>query len=304
MSPPSARPGLARNLSTDDLQTLAAGALSSGDTFLAYAYGMASFQLETDRGRRLAAARTAFAACLMGNRMDEAERVINAVTAAYPDDRALAQELAWESALFLYSSGKPVEAEFHLRSVRDDPAYATRAKFLLACARLKANQPSSSAELLRGLEADPAFPHREPLPALAADIERTPDIGHKSRVVGVALSGVLPGAGQIYSGLVFDGIQSFTFCAGFGYATVASWEYGRTRDDVATRWVLPVLITSVFAVFYASNIENAANSARRANLVARARWVDGIVERLDGILSDQHYFLGTPPAKPGVKEAQ
>jgi len=218
-------------------------------------------------------------------------RLVTVLSEAFPQDTAYIRELGMAQAVCLLMDGKPVEAEFYVRDLVTVPEFAQRASFVKACARLESNQLGSAAELFDGLEKDESFPYRDGIRGLGSEIRRNPSIGTKSPGLAMVFSAVLPGSGQAWAGMTFDAVQNFAFCGMLGYGSFAAWEYERSRDHAPTVYILPAVLTAVFATFYTVNIINAWNSTQRSNQFARSRHLDGIMSRLEPALSDNAYLF-------------
>jgi tetratricopeptide (TPR) repeat protein len=95
------------------------------------------------------------------------------------------------------------------------------------------------------------------LPQFKEDIESYREIGLKSKWLSVSFSALLPGAGQIYSGRVVDGLLSLAVITGSVFG--ACYFYNK-KDK-------PMTMTFTFfsCLFYSGNLYGAYNSAEDAN---------------------------------------
>jgi tetratricopeptide (TPR) repeat protein len=84
------------------------------------------------------------------------------------------------------------------------------------------------------------------------------------------LSGVVPGAGQLYAGRRRDALVAFLLNALFVLGAVQAFRSGNEATGV--------ILTSVEAGWYAGNIASAASSARRANELALERYLQRTVD--------------------------
>lgn len=105
------------------------------------------------------------------------------------------------------------------------------------------------------------------------DILKYHETGLKSEWLSVSLSALLPGAGQVYSGKILDGIISFAAVAGTAFGAY----YFYRKDEI------PLAITFTFfaGLFYSGNIYGAYNSAQYTNLKLNQKFSDQIIEKYD-----------------------
>jgi hypothetical protein len=92
----------------------------------------------------------------------------------------------------------------------------------------------------------------------------------RSPVLAGVLSGVVPGAGQLYAGRRRDALVAFLLNALFVLGAVQAFRSGNEATGV--------ILTSVEAGWYAGNIASAASSARRANELALERYLQRTVD--------------------------
>jgi hypothetical protein len=106
---------------------------------------------------------------------------------------------------------------------------------------------------------------------MLADMNGHGDIGRKSKLISVALSSVIPGSGQIYSGRYIEGILSFAAVIGAGYAGYYFYRKGER----------PLSYTFIFfsSLFYCGNIFGAYNSADDATRKAEANFKNAILRK-------------------------
>jgi hypothetical protein len=173
-----------------------------------------------------------------------------------PDARLRQNALAW-TGLFQYSLQRFPAAEYSLKQA-DSPLY-------LGLLMARTGREAAGKTLWTGLEL--------PDPTLPLDDSRSP-------VLATALSMVLPGSGQAYSGHWFDAGQAFAMVGFFGFSTYAAWRYD-TR--VSHNYVLTGISAAITALFYASNVYGAYKTAEYYNqnkTNARYReWEDAVWKR-------------------------
>ncbi len=89
------------------------------------------------------------------------------------------------------------------------------------------------------------------------DIECYREIGLKSKWLSVSLSAILPGAGQIYSGRIADGLLTLGAVAG---SACGAWYFFNKKDKP-----MAFALTFFSCLFYTGNLYGAYNSAEDAN---------------------------------------
>ncbi len=103
------------------------------------------------------------------------------------------------------------------------------------------------------------------------DIERYREIGLRSKWLSASLSALLPGAGQIYSGRITDGILSFAAVAGTAFG--AYYYYNKKEKPPA------ITLTFFSGLFYCGNIYGAYNSALYKNNELNQKFSDQIIKK-------------------------
>jgi tetratricopeptide (TPR) repeat protein len=95
----------------------------------------------------------------------------------------------------------------------------------------------------------------------------------KSPLLSSALSLVVPGSGQFYSGHVYDGVQAFLFTMSFAFATYATYKYEHAFNE-HLRWTYAGV--SVTAIFHAANVIGANRTARYRNWKKRSDFTKSV----------------------------
>lgn len=116
------------------------------------------------------------------------------------------------------------------------------------------------------------------------------DLPRRNRGVSTALSVILPGAGQAYSGRAGDGVYSLLTVAGSGLA--AYW-FATNPEKDRTRVKLSIF-SALTALFYAGNVYGANIAARDYNLHQRRTYLaqaERILETAD-LIPDYSSILG------------
>ena len=121
----------------------------------------------------------------------------------------------------------------------------------------------------------PAAPGCSAEPRLLAALERPP-VARRSPWLGVALSLVVPGAGSVYGGHLFDGLYSFALTTASGLGALDVYDGGRGwAEQKAAFYGLAALA----AIFYAGGAVQGYVSVARHNAIAeldarQALWRD------------------------------
>jgi hypothetical protein len=249
------------------------------------------FELAKDPQSKAAAGFEAFRAALKAGMFDEAKGMLQEISAETDPDREGNRRLQYLLGLAQVRQGKDFDGDQTLRLLDKDPLYADRVALLRVLLDLRANRLDQARQGLAALAKVPGF---APGPELDRDLDLLNQVDEgprRSVVLGTALSAVLPGSGQLYSGFLFDGLQSFLFCSLTGYAGYAGWSQELGPAGPKTRYILPSLATAAFLVFYGANLDNAADSARRYNQYHRAKRIGGVLDRLKLVIQDDATML-------------
>jgi putative component of membrane protein insertase Oxa1/YidC/SpoIIIJ protein YidD/TM2 domain-containing membrane protein YozV len=84
----------------------------------------------------------------------------------------------------------------------------------------------------------------------------------RSRILSTAFSAIVPGAGQMYSGRVGDGIYTLLTVVGSGFLT---WWFASDAEHRDRTWVKTSLFGTLTTLFYAGNVYGANIAARDYN---------------------------------------
>jgi hypothetical protein len=103
------------------------------------------------------------------------------------------------------------------------------------------------------------------------DMEKYREIGLKSKWFSAGLSALLPGAGQIYSGRIVDGILTFISVAGTAWA--GYYFYNKKEKPLA------VTLFLFSGLFYSGNIYGAYNSAVHKNSELNNKFSERIIQK-------------------------
>ena len=122
----------------------------------------------------------------------------------------------------------------------------------------------------RAVREGEGTPARERLAQLARFVGRGRELPRRSVEWAGALSTVLPGAGQAYSGQVLDGVRHLAFNAALIYTVAALADDGHGPASV--------LVGTVALPFYLGNVLGARDTARRFNQRQRMRLLERAIE--------------------------
>jgi hypothetical protein len=116
------------------------------------------------------------------------------------------------------------------------------------------------------------------------DIEGYREIGLKSKWLSVSLSALLPGAGQVYSGRIMDGLLSLAAVAGSVYGAC----YFHNKKDK------PMVMTFTFfsCLFYSGNLYGAYNSAEDTNKKLNEVFSNNIIKKYNLYYNPEDYIDG------------
>ena len=103
---------------------------------------------------------------------------------------------------------------------------------------------------------------RQQAAALARATEQFSRRPRKSSLAASLMSAVVPGAGQVYCGHTYDGIQAFLYTASAAFATYAMYRY---EHDVKDHLALTYVGLSITTMFHSANILGAHRTARYYN---------------------------------------
>jgi len=112
-------------------------------------------------------------------------------------------------------------------------------------------------------------------------IEKGRDLKLRSPLLAASFSAVIPGSGQFYCQHQFDGVQAFTFVAGFAWATYMAYRYESSfhKPRIGT-----VIGGSLTLAFYTANIWGAKQTAIYRNMRMRDDLCRPMRERFEELM--------------------
>lgn len=272
----------------NDLRRLANSFEKEGQYFLAYLYNLSYYQLSADSAGKLDAGLDALHESLKTAHFEDGAYVLRLLLADFP---GLSNPITYRYGYLLMRQGEYGKADTYIRRFAGVERLSGQVRFLRAYAKFRYyNHPEGSLNTLEQIE-ESTFPKKEKLKDLKATFRSAPPGAPKHLYFALPLSVVLPGAGQAYAGFHFDALNSFGFNLVLGYAAYASWRHELDLERRDRNYILPILSTAVWSVFYLGNIFNTINAVNKANLYRQSKHYQKILEKFQIILSDEKYFL-------------
>jgi tetratricopeptide (TPR) repeat protein len=133
----------------------------------------------------------------------------------------------------------------------------------LALTEVQVKQWDAASELFReAADQTPDSIFRSTILTISDEFLKRKSVGRKSPLLASALSFVIPGAGQAYSGHYYDATQSFLFTACFAFASFAIYRY---EHDERNHLGWTYVGISITAMFHTANVIGANLTARYRN---------------------------------------
>lgn len=279
---------ISSRLTADDLQSsylfLGDEFIKSQQYFLAYQNYASAFLLEDDIEKSVEIGLKALSPCLTLNRVLEGSWLIDSLIKI---DNKEDYYNTLQSLLYIKGDMLP-EADLALTKVVNTGN--DRAIFLRSYSSFMREEYNESIIQLH--KVSNSFKYKVEVTDLSSMLQSPPAIKYKNPFLSSFISMIIPGGGQFYSGLTFDGISALTTNALFGSTAAVLWIYELDRAPEVRNFSLPVISTAIFGIFYITNIYNAYNSANRFNNYHKNRYYNDIFERFQLILSDNSLFIG------------
>ena len=271
----------AESIAVADLAGLGDSYAAEKNHFMSYFFYSSAFKLSKDSALAVSCGFKALRSAILAERVLESSLLERELTARFPDLK--------DHAGSYYQYHLVRRKDFKtLSELSDSIANNESQLFLQAYAAFVLGKPARRDSLLERISG---FPLQHEVESIRQDLRLENQQPHKSKFLAGAISSMLPGAGQIYSGSLFDGLTSFGFCSISGLAAYSSWSYEMTKNRADRNYTLPVYASLGFAVFYIANIYNAVNSAEHYNLFMQKKYMEKISKSFEMILSDDKLFL-------------
>lgn len=282
-------------LTVGDLARLAELFERTEQPFLGYAFRLAHYELEPDSAARLASGTAALNGAYFAGRTAEAEVALRKLAADFP---SLRRTFRWQYAVLLAQDARWQEASIALDGAAltpaDDDSLRQRLPVMQALLALHASDAEVALAALEPVDTSEPFGSAgAPLAVASARValREGPPEAARSPLLAGALSAVVPGAGQLYTGHVYDAAQAFGFTATLGYGAYSAWRYELDAGG-PTAYVLPSIATLVAGAFYLANVRGAHASAARFNAYREARFYRQAIESLNVVVRDDGWMLG------------
>lgn len=258
---------------------------SSGQHFLSYQNYASAFLLEDDRKTAIEIGLKALSPCLSLNRLNEGLWLIDNLVNI---DENPAYYETLKTVLYL-KSNKSGSASKSLKKIENEER-SNNFYFLTSYYFFMKDDYEKSALYLDDI--DESFKYSEDINKLSLQLNNPPEFKYKSPLLAGTISMIIPGGGQFYSGLKFDGLNAFMINGLLGSASAVLWINELEKSSENRNFTLPVLSTTIFSIFYITNIYNAYNSANRYNNYNKNRYYNGIFEKFQLVIDDNSLFIG------------
>lgn len=252
----------------------------SNQFFLSYQNYSSAFILEDNKKESISLGIKAFESCLNVKRVKEGEWVLNRLSSIDNDS-------IYYNSLFalLYLKGDKIKKADEILSVMENSN--DNILLLKSYYSFLTDDYSNSRSLLNKVTLD-----NDDFFKLKDNFNNDVAFKEKSPALGVALSMVIPGAGQVYSGHLFDGLNSFGINGLLGATSGVLWYYEMERDHNERNYFLPSLSTLVFSLFYISNLYNSYNSVNRYNNYQKSQYYGGVLKNFNVVMDNNKLFIG------------
>jgi len=196
--------------------------------------------------------------------------------------------LDYDYFYLLKISNKEPDALMFGKQLKVADSLSDRSSFLKAASYLYNNQPLACCGELVCISRD--FKYYDQAQKIYNDLNN-PEYKQKSLLLAAGASGIFPGAGQVYSGFLFDGLTILSYNLITGAAAYSSWRYELEREHSKRNYFFPVTLSTIWGFTYLLNIYNAANSAQKANLFYQNKFYTDILNSFDISIKDNRYFI-------------
>lgn len=252
----------------------------SNQFFLSYQNYSSAFLLEKDSDVGVVYGLKALESCLNVNRLPEGKWLIGKLSLMEGKKDYYDSLL---SLLYLKNNNvkKANDLLKNLYPNRDN------IKLLNAYSLFLSDNYNESREVINSLSLE-----NENINSLKQSFNVEPVFKKKSPILAGILSGIIPGAGQLYTGHTFDAINSITMTGLLGATSGILWYYEMDREHSDRNYFLPSISTVLFSVFYVTNIYNSVNSANRYNSFSENQYYGSILDKFRIIINDSVFFVG------------
>lgn len=257
---------------------------NSGQYFLSYQNYVSAYLLEEDDEKAINIGLMALSPCLTMNRVEEGQWLVQSLSQKDKNPDFYKSILS----LFYLKTHELDKALYFLENISLNSS--NKVNLLYSYYYFLTDEYDKSSSSLEKIKSD--YLLKNEVVDISLALKNPPKISLKSPILSAGISMILPGFGQIYSGLTFDGINAIVSNGLFGSTAAVLWMHEMDQDPSDRNLTLPIISTLVFSIFYVTNIYNAYNSANRYNNNQLNKHYNGVFEKFQLILNDNSLFLG------------
>ena len=258
-----------------------------GLNFLSYLYNSAYFYTSDNMEEKFNAGIDALNVCVKDKRTKEASAIYEENIKSYPDKSLTVKNYYLRTLLLSGNFKESLKLAEDHELLKENPDIT---KIYISFALAYHSKYPQSAEILEKIS--PSFPGFDMRKKLILELNAKP-VSEKNPLLAGILSAILPGSGQLYSGAYFDALNSFGFTALTGVAAALAWHHELDHNKKKRNYILPIVFSTVFAIFYGANINNAVSITRKVNADHANRNQDKIIKDFNILISDDSIFLNT-----------
>jgi len=254
------------------------------EDFLAYSNYLNYYFVGNDSSKQFESGIKSVYLGLKNDKIPESTALILDMKKKFPTLTALDYDYFY----LLKISNKEPDALMFGKQLSTADSLTDRLTYLKAASYLYNNQPLASCGELVCISRD--FKYYDQSQQIYNSLNK-PEFKQKSLLLAAGASIILPGAGQVYSGFLFDGMTIFGYNLVTGAAAYSSWRYELDREHSKRNYFFPVSLSAICGVTYLLNIYNAANSAQKANLFYQNQFYKELLNNFEISIKDDRYFF-------------
>ena len=262
-----------------DLNNLANKHFENKNYYSAYLYSTSFYDLSVNDSLKYINGKIALESCINSNRLKEGLQVIRNLFNDFPDKN---------SELDIFYNYMLIKNRFYNEARKNILKHGynnDQNKLFLGMSYLYSNKPDKAKKIIQAIE----FKHENLVKTLNS-LESKPDFNKKHPGIALTLSALIPGAGQIYTGHTFDGLVSFGYTSITAIGAYSSIMYEQSLTRKKRNYVLPVISSAAFTTFYATNLYNSFNLAKKTNKFNEAEYYKKQHDNLKEILNDKKFI--------------
>lgn len=252
----------------------------SNQFFLSYQNYSSAFILESNTNESLSLGIKAFESCLNAKRVKEGEWVLKSLSSIDEDP------LYYNSLLaLLYLKGDKLKKANEILSEMDNPN--DNILLLKSYYSFLIDDYSNSRSQLNKVKLS-----NNDLIRLKNNMNNEVSFKEKNPILGVSLSLIIPGAGQVYSGHLFDGLNALAINGLLGATSGVLWYYEMDKSHNDRNYFLPSISSIIFSLFYITNLYNSYNSVNRYNNYQKSQYYGNILKKFNIVMNNNSLFIG------------